>query len=242
MLITLLSPPVTSTSSSFTPHHPIIASQDAWELRAVLLLWLALLLTLPFNLRAMSSSSPSAPTYNVDLPSREKLFTTPTSDLAQKVTLLALPILHRQGKEGAYAALVLARLFSRSDSVPGSPGFLAWTEAEIMESEREGEANLVASVLEFMAVLPAMIAQDHLEMLRGFMDDSLLPHLRGSRTAASSGLVRKLAVKAKGRWWAAKLGKGFRHSEDGAMPDGLEEELDDLMCGLGDKVGALSCV
>lgn len=86
-------------------------------------------------------------------------------------------------------------------------------------------------------MIPTMIAPEHLDVLRGFMDELLLPHLRGSRTAASSGLVRKLAVKAKGRWWVAKLRKGYRLSGEMDMPNGLEEELDDLMSGLGDKVG-----
>jgi len=234
MLITLLSPPATSTSPS-PDQHPLIAWQDAWELRAVLLLWLALLLTVPFNLSALSDSPvPST----VDLPARDKLFAAPTSTLAQRVTLLTLPLLQQQGKEGAYAALVLARLFSRSDTVQGLPGFFHWATSEIAESEREGEGNLIANILEFLAMLPTMILPEHLEELQRFTEDLLL-HLRGSKTAASSGLVRKLAVKARGRWWVARLGGA--NWTAGETPEGLEEELDDLMSGLGDKVGSSYC-
>lgn len=102
---------------------------------------------------------------------------------------------------------MLARLYSREDAAPGLPGFLDWTEQEIKEGEREGEANLIASVSEFLAVLPNLIRSEHLDVLREFTDEVLLPHLRGSRTAATSGLIRKLAIKAKGRWWMARLGK-----------------------------------
>ena len=237
MLVTLLSPPSTSAASALTSlQHAVIAREEAWELRAVLLLWLALLLTVPFNLSALSSTPTSLLLYPVDLPAREKLFFRPASDLAQRVILLALPLLHRQGKEGTYAALVLARLFSRSDSDSGLPGFLDWAGAEIIEAEREGEANLVSSVLSFLSILPKMIATERLDVMRQFIDDVLLPHLRGSRTAASSGLVRKSAVKAKGRWWVARLGKSLRTLDYAEMPEHLEEQLDDLMSGLGDKV------
>ena len=237
MLVTLLSPPATSPPSvSTTLHHPIVASQEAWELRTVLLLWLALLLTVPFDLSALSSTT-STTAFHIDRPAREKLFIIPSSDLASRITVLALPFLHRQGKEGAYVGLALARLFSRPDAVPSLPGFLDWAGTEIVESEREGEANLVASFLEFMAAIATMIAPDHLDVLRRFLDEMLLPHLRGSRTAASSALVRKLAIKAQGRWWVARMGKGFRDVVDGEMMEGLEEQLDDLMSGLGDKVG-----
>lgn len=95
----------------------------------------------------------------------------------------------------------------------GIPGFLNWAGEEIKDGDREGEASFIASLLEFLAVLPNLIKGEHLGLLMEFMDDILLPHLRGSRTAASSGLIRKLAVKAKGRWWMAKLGRGYRNGE-----------------------------
>ena len=242
MLITLLSPPhISSATTPSSLQHPFIAREEAWELRVVLLLWLALLLTAPFDLSALSSTPTSLTQYSVDLPAREKLFVLPTSDIAQRVILLILPLLHRQGKEGTYAALVLARLFSRSDACSGLPGFFDWAGAEIIEAEREGEANLVSSVLDFLSVLPRMIAPERLEVMRMFTDEVLLPHLRGSRTAASSGLVRKSAVKAKGRWWVARMGRGFETLEHAEMPEHLEEQLDDLMSGLGDKVSLATC-
>ncbi|KAK8845579.1 hypothetical protein IAR55_006295 [Kwoniella newhampshirensis] len=241
ILVALLSPPTSPSSSTTpcTPHHSLLSAPSAWELRAVLLLWLALLLTVPFDLSALSSSEPiSTVIYGIDLPSSSLLFSSPSTELAQRVVLLSIPLLHRPGKDGAYSALVLARLFSREDAVHGLQGFFDWARAEITEGEREAEASLVASIFEMLASLPSLLKSKHLSLLENFMNDMLLPHLRGSRTAAGSGLIRKLAVKAKGRIWLAKIGKGHRAGttdDDADLPDGLEEELDDLMGGLSDK-------
>jgi len=86
------------------------------------------------------------------------------------------------------------------------PGFLTWAKLELEEGERENEANLVASLFEFLALLPSLLAPQYLPLLEDFTGHTLLPHLRGSRTAAGSGLIRKLAVKARGKWWIARLG------------------------------------
>lgn len=239
-LISVLSPPTSPCSSStpLTAQHPLLAHSDAWETRAVLLLWLALLLTVPFSLSALTSPQPvDLRQYSVDPPAAARLFCAPTSDLTKRVILLAIPLLHRSGKEGAYAALVLARIFSRTDAVQGLAGFLDWAGAEISEGDREGEANIVASILELLALLPSMLPLGYLDTLQRFTDDVLLPHLRGGRTAASSGLIRKLVMKARGRWWLTKLGQAREADGEGELPEGLEEELDDLMTGLADKVG-----
>jgi hypothetical protein len=208
LLVDLLSPPQSASSYRLpaTPHHPLLSTDEAWELRSVLLLWLALLLTVPFNLSALSSDSPTV-SLSIDATAQKRLFAQPPAGLTRQVILLAIPLLYRPGKEGAYAAYVLARLFSREDAASGLPGFLDWAGAEIQEGEREGEANFIASLFEFLAVLPTLIKAERLDVLADFTDDTLLPHLRGSRTAASSGLIRKLAIKAKGRWWMAKIGK-----------------------------------
>lgn len=229
-LITLLSPPRSSSSTNDPRHHPALSTDDAWELRAVLLLWLALLLTVPFSLAALSDEP--KPT-GLDVRTHERLFAVPMADLAVRVTLLAVPLLHRPGREGEYAALVLARLLARDDAVQGLQGFFDWAAAELQEGEREREASLVASLLAFLAFLPAMIAPAHLRSLAHFLEDQLIPHLAGGQTSASSGLIRKLAIKARGRWWLSRLGRGYRDSEE--LPDGIEEALDDFMTALSDK-------
>ena len=216
----------------------MLSPTTAWELRAILLLWLALLLTVPFNLSALSDSDDfvsSAP-YGIDLPSAELLFPVAASELAQKVTFLAVPLLHRPGREGAYAALVLARLLSREDSVQNLRGFFAWATSEVEEGDRESESHLIASLLTLLALLPSLLKPNHLPLVEVFLEEKLLPHLRGSRTAAESGLIRKLVIKAKGRLWVSKLGKKYSDGDDVDLPEGLEEILDDLMGCLSDKV------
>jgi hypothetical protein len=129
------------------------------------------------------------------------------ASLARQVISICVPLLSKPGKEGSYAGLVLARLYSRTDAVEHLPKFLEWTRLELEEGDREGEAIFVASLLGFLSLLPTMIPHHHLEHLEAFWTKVFLPHLRGSRTAAGSALVRKLAVKSRGRWWMAKLGK-----------------------------------
>ena len=163
-----------------------------------------MLLTVPFNLTALSPESPVD--HPIVDPALQALFAQPISELGRQVTLLALPLLHRPGKEGAYAALVLARLYSRPDTVKSLYGLLDWIKIELREGERENEANFVASVFELLAIMPSLLAPQYLPLLEDFTAQILLPHLRGSRTAAGSGLIRKLAVKARGRWWIARLG------------------------------------
>ena len=206
MLVKLLSPFAEASTSitPLTPHHSLISGQDVWELRTVLLLWLAVLLTMPFDLAVLSQSLSTIEGLGHD-PASRLLFTTPVSSLAQKVTLISTSLLQRPGIEGSYAALVLARLYSRSDGVKGLPGFFAWAEQELQEGDRDAEGTLVASLLEFLAVIPTLITHEHLYLVEAFTADVLLPHLRGSRTAAGSGLIRKMTVKAKGRQWIARL-------------------------------------
>lgn len=218
LLVDILSPPSSPSSSkaSSTPHHPLISDDDAWELRTVLLLWLALLLTVPFDLSALSAdTTPSSP--YVDAPSQRRLFASPTSNLARQVVLLSVPLLYRPGKEGAHAAFVLARLYSREDAAGGLAGFLDWAGCELQEGDREGEANLIASIFEFLAKLPTLIKPERLDVLHAFTAETLLPHLQGSRTASTSGLIRKLAFKATGRWWIAKIGASHSKSRTNRM-------------------------
>ncbi|EIW73358.1 hypothetical protein TREMEDRAFT_26174 [Tremella mesenterica DSM 1558] len=235
LLVSLLSPSSNRPSSSTTPplvHHPLLCSQDAWELRAVLLLWLAMLLTVPFNLSVFSIDQWTSS--SLDLVSKNILFSVPTAILARQVIVLSIPLLDRPGKEGVYAALVLARLYSREDVVNSLPGFLDFARQSIQEGDREAEANLVACLFSFLAFLPAMMRSERLEMMVEF-EDWLLDYLSGTRTAASSGLIRKLAVKTKGRWWLARLSSTTYKSGEVDMPEGLEAIIDSLMSGLSDK-------
>ncbi|WVQ76181.1 hypothetical protein IAR50_005840 [Cryptococcus sp. DSM 104548] len=235
LIISVLSPHP-SSSTSTAQHHPLLSSSSAWELRSILLLWFALLLTVPFNLSALSDGDgpvDSKP-YGLDLSSATTLFTSRTSDLAQRVTLIAVPLLHKPGREGAYAALLLARLFSRTDGVQGLEGFFAYALRELQESDREEEVHLVSSLFHLLALLPSMLPQGHLDQVEAFLTQ-MFDHLRGGRTVVESGLVRKLAVKAKGRLWVTKIGRKCGKGDEDDLPEGLEEVLDEFMGGLSDK-------
>jgi hypothetical protein len=164
-------------------------------------LWLALLLTVPFSLSALSNISNKV---KLDTTHARLDFPPTTPSLTQQVAYLAIPLMSRPGKDGSYAALVLARLYSRPDTMILLPAFFDWAEVELREGDRDGEANFVAGLLELLALLPGMIAVEYLDSLKEFRI-KLVDHLKGSRTSVSSGLIRKLAVKASGRWWMAKL-------------------------------------
>ena len=162
-----------------------------------------MLLTVPFSLKALSSDTAYAS--SLDLPARAKLFASDSSGLSRQVVSLAIPLLAKPGKEGAYAALVLARVYSREDAADGLDGYWEYMKLELEEGEKDGEANLVASLLEMLALLPGMVRPRRLDSIRTF-EDWLFDYLRGTRTAASSGLIRKLAIKARGRLWTTRLG------------------------------------
>lgn len=211
MLISLLLPPNSETGTPETAHNPIISPQDSWELRSVLLIWLSLVLTVPFSLAAFATQGPPAPSPAIDLASRRTLFPHELgiSTTAQKVTMLAIPLLSRPGKESSLAALVLARLFSRPDSSVGLEPFFAYAQSELdSSSDNDAEPTFVIALLNLLALLPALLAKDRLIVVRRFLENQMIPYLKGSRMAMGSGLIRKLAVKAGGRWWVARLGKG----------------------------------
>ena len=215
----ILSPPSSATTSRtpISPHHPLLSGQDSWEIRAVLLLWLGLLLTVPFDLAALDDDDAKGDQPSLDATARNLLFSSSASSTARQIISILLPLLHMPGKEGSYAALALARLLSRSDGATELDGLFEWASRELSEGEREGEANFVASLLQFLAVLPGLLPHDHSYKLGKFTDKVLFPHLRGGRTTAGSGLIRKLAVKAKGRWWIAELSRR-QQGECGVMP------------------------
>lgn len=64
----------------------------------------------------------------------------------------------------------------------------------------------MTNILALLAHLPALLPnpQTHLFRLKQFYERTLQPRLlRGS---SGNGLLRKMGVKARGRWWVALLG------------------------------------
>ena len=143
-LAKILSPPRNASTSRtpLFPHHSLLSGQDVWEIRAVLLLWLGLLLTVPFELAALGGEETNSGVSTLDATAKDILFHKSISPTAQQIISILVPLLHQPGKEGSYAALALARLLSRSDGSVGLAGFFSWAARELSEGDREGEAKL----------------------------------------------------------------------------------------------------
>lgn len=213
VLLAFLGP---ESGTAESPFLPIISDPDSWQLRSLLLLWLFLLLTVPFPLASFDpappASSPSSPVSEYDISSNLSPLTprySPTSApsslalTARRVLRLALPLLFKAGIEGEYAALLLARLMARSDVITsGLDGFLDWVSRVIQE---DAHVVFLTNILAFLALLPGLATPDSLETIRRFYLSELLPVLQ-DEVSSTSGLLRKMAVKAEGRWWIARLG------------------------------------
>ncbi len=129
ILICILSPTAT------TPFHPVISDATSWELRSILLTWLSLLLTVPFNLSAFDEPLATAQVRRA-LPSHLTVPREPFPKLASGSTIhrllhLLIPLLDSPSSEGSTAALVLARLFARGDGVDMLEEFFNWVGREV---------------------------------------------------------------------------------------------------------------
>lgn len=140
VLVFLLSSATTDgaeTSSEAFTCHPAIAPTKSWEIRSVCFLWLSLLLTVPFNLSAFDA----APSSSSESPQNEQTITS-------RILTIGKTALSTPSKEGEYAALVLARLFARTDGVDSMDGFLGWVAGRLgADDGLEDEAVFVSSLL-----------------------------------------------------------------------------------------------
>ncbi|KAJ9100981.1 hypothetical protein QFC19_005377 [Naganishia cerealis] len=230
VLIFLLSSPSstqTETTKDF-PCHPALSPARSWEIRSICFLWLSLLLTVPFDLSAFDTVQPLSTTItrSSDTPLEER-----QSDTAAQVTTIGKRALYVPSKEGEYSSLVLARLFSRRDGVSGLNDFFKWVEdqvksgdvrsgagveSRVLASQADGsQAVFLTNILAMLAQLPSLLpdARTHLPRLLDFYTNVLAPRVEGttggasnsSNVVTSNGLLRKMAVKARGRWWIAML-------------------------------------
>ena len=134
----------------------------------------------------------------------------------------------------------------------------------------------LVNVLSFLAIIPGLLPSDalraHLDELRRFHQDVLKERFdMDSGVSATSSLLRKMAVKAEGRWWMVKIGTNRPNEKrtakvpvsvcsgssevlrsldhrmwlrrdiddfaDFEPPEGFEEEIENLLQNLSDKVG-----
>jgi hypothetical protein len=110
----------------------------------VLLTWLSLLLTVPFNLSAfdepctpslLSTSSNARTSFNTRAP----FPTDSTGSTIHRLLSILIPLLDSPSSEGAGAAAGLARLFARGDGVGLMNGFLEWVkkEVDVVDGDKE---------------------------------------------------------------------------------------------------------
>lgn len=145
-LLAVLDPPV-STRMEGNGSHLIVADPSAWELRSLLLLWFSLLLTVPFPLKSfdaeVSSSVNDMATCDISsiLPHTAAAFPDSSPAIisqartAQQALRISAPLLFAAGKEGEFAALILARLMGRGDVKGGLEPVLEWIGREAQEGQ-----------------------------------------------------------------------------------------------------------
>jgi hypothetical protein len=128
VLVYLLSPSTPTSAADVAegfPCHPALSPPKSWEIRSICFLWLSLLLTVPFDLSAFDSAQPSSSN------------TTDSAETTITARVLAIGkrTLFVPSKEGEYAALVLARLFARSDGVNEMDGFFEWVDEQLQSND-----------------------------------------------------------------------------------------------------------
>jgi hypothetical protein len=129
LLLKLFSP-----SDEGTAYHPSISPAGSWELRSTLLLWLSLLMTVPFGLSAFDEAGSGQATGGL-------------SQTARRVETLCRPLLYKPSKEGEYAALTLAKLYARPDCITGLEPYLVWTrnDLDVRQDQFDGTAAIYVS-------------------------------------------------------------------------------------------------
>lgn len=136
--------PSTSNQTQASGAHQVISDPSAWELRSLLLLWLSLLLTVPFPLKSFDPASHSdmvSPSISSILPHTASAFPDTASAIASLsrtahgALRVSIPLLFASGKEGEYAALILARLMGRRDVADALEPVLAWIGREAQDGQ-----------------------------------------------------------------------------------------------------------
>ncbi|KAJ2678061.1 hypothetical protein GGI25_002704 [Coemansia spiralis] len=101
---------------------------SSWTTRYILLIWLSLLAMVPFDMESIDSgilNLPALPTSEADVP----------ATLVSKWIELGKLYLNKAGCEMEGAAVMLARLLSRKDTMPKEqPAFVSWTVREISDA------------------------------------------------------------------------------------------------------------
>lgn len=128
----------------------------------------------------------------------------------------------------------------------GLESFMEWVANEVdFGGDRSGELDtvFVSNVLGIVSLLPSMLSSPstspYLYRIREFCQSTLIPRFENTSSSisgANSATLRKMAVKAEGRWWVARLGGSGNVSErrrakvllGNAETKGKDKEMEDV--------------
>ncbi|KAF6263485.1 armadillo-type protein [Scenedesmus sp. NREL 46B-D3] len=169
------------------------SSISLWEAQAVLLLWLSILVLIPFDLVILDSEVTCASSR-----AAAQLAYTP---LAGRIMRLCQAYLQHPGAVREMAALLLARLLTRPDMAAALADFLQWQQQALAAAAGPAAVFLLPGVLQTLALVFKFGRREQLlplapqlwQQVAGLLGD-------GSGSSSSSGLgsnalARKLAVK-----------------------------------------------
>ncbi|MEW5308920.1 MAG: hypothetical protein WDW38_000840 [Sanguina aurantia] len=189
-----------------------------WEAQGILLLWLSILILLPFELATLDSSVGAEESLASRTPA-------PYTQLVARLLTLCHEYLQHPGVAREMAALLLGRLLTRPDMRGALTEFLDWTEQALAAPETIHTPFLVPGILQATCFIFKLGQRQHL--LQGahrVWARLLQPLLQGPRLAGNA-LARKLAAKLTQRLGLTFLPPRlapWRYSKD-------ESSLDDTL-------------
>jgi len=213
-------------------------STDSWETRYVLLLWLAIIILIPFNMTRFDSGH-KAP-------------------LADRVLALCQRHLTFRDKSRDAAAFLASKFLTRPDTRETVlPAFLDWTIRTF--TEQEGEGEITGALMALCAVVKHGKREDLLPftdtILAKLLEKKFREHGNSSIRKLSLKLVQRLGLtflKSKVAAWRYQRGsrslavnladtvteavtENKQEEEDYDIPDAIEDVVEELLVGLRDK-------
>lgn len=215
----------------------------SWHLRYVLLLWLSLVVMIPFDLSKFDVGAQSTST-------------------ADDIVRICQHFLSSSGRERDAAAIVLGKLFQRRDaSQTHLPTFIQWSQSHLSTASRPSAllaTGILQTLCEILKTASPDIIAPHLQEIQrilsmgdhGTDDSDVLSHLRSNRLVNKyrSKLAGRMGLKIlkpypNGRGVTRKrLGGGVlapklpaSQQEDEDVPEEIDAYIAQLLNGLQDS-------
>lgn len=160
-------------------------STGEMETRCTMLLWLSILVLIPFDLSSVDTALAEAGSSVKDAP----------PPLVERIIVVCKDYLSNPGPMRKIAGLLLSRLLTRPDMKPALISFIQWTQ-EALSTSMDGTANifLVPGITEAMAAIFKVGGRDILFDVASTVWQETC-NLIKSTAAARSPLLRKLLIK-----------------------------------------------